>query len=59
MYADIIIDISQEKLDKIFQYRIPEALLDRLTVGMQVRVPFGGANVARTGYVVEIGRAHV
>ncbi len=54
MYADIIIDISQEKLDKIFQYRIPEALLDRLTVGMQVRVPFGGANVARTGYVVDI-----
>lgn len=26
MYADIIIDITHEKLDKIFQYRIPSHL---------------------------------
>lgn len=54
MYADIIIDISHEKLDKIFQYRIPEPLLGRLTIGMQVRVPFGSGNALRTGYVVNI-----
>lgn len=54
MYADIIIDISHEKLDKTFQYRIPEDLFGRLTIGMQVRVPFGGANTLRTGYVVDI-----
>lgn len=54
MYADIIIDISHEKLDKIFQYRIPKDLLGRLTIGMQVRVPFGGGNTLRTGYVVDI-----
>lgn len=54
MYADVIIDISHEKLDKVFQYRIPEELLERLVVGMQVQVPFGGGNVLRTGYVVDI-----
>ena len=26
MYADIIIDITHEKLDKVFQYRIPSHL---------------------------------
>lgn len=54
MYADVIIDISHEKLDKVFQYRIPEELLERLVIGMQVQVPFGGGNVLRTGYVVDI-----
>ena len=28
LYANIIIDISHEKLDRTFQYRIPEKLLD-------------------------------
>lgn len=54
MYADIIIDISHEKLDRVFQYRIPEELTARLVIGMQVQVPFGGGNVVRTGYVVDI-----
>lgn len=54
MYADIIIDISHEKLDRVFQYRIPEDLLPRLVIGMQVQVPFGGGNTLRTGYVVDI-----
>ena len=26
MFADVIVDIQHEKLDKIFQYRIPEEL---------------------------------
>ncbi|MDD7178136.1 MAG: DEAD/DEAH box helicase family protein, partial [Lachnospiraceae bacterium] len=54
MYADIIIDISHEKLDRVFQYRIPEEMLAHLVIGMQVQVPFGGGNTLRTGYVVDI-----
>lgn len=54
MYADIIIDISHEKLDRVFQYRIPEKMLGRLIIGMQVRVPFGSGNALRTGYVTGI-----
>lgn len=51
-YANIIVDISQEKLDKTFQYRIPVALRERLRIGMQVQVPFGPRKI--TGYVVEM-----
>ena len=36
MYADIIIDISHEKLDKVFQYRIPKCLEPVLKTGMEV-----------------------
>ncbi|MEY8235518.1 primosomal protein N' [Lachnospiraceae bacterium 66-29] len=54
MYANIIIDISHEKLDKTFQYRIPEKLQGQLMVGMQVEVPFGNGAGRRTGYVVEL-----
>lgn len=53
-YANIIIDISHEKVDRPFQYRIPEALQDALHVGMAVTVPFGRGNSRRTGYVVEL-----
>ncbi len=51
-YARIIVDISQEKLDKTFDYRIPEHLRAQLAVGMQVTVPFG--NRRMTGYVIEL-----
>ncbi len=54
MYANVIIDISHEKVDRTFQYRIPEELAGQVRVGMQVRVPFGAGNHERKGYVVEI-----
>ncbi|MDE5938940.1 MAG: primosomal protein N', partial [Lachnospiraceae bacterium] len=53
-YADVIIDIAHEKVDRVFQYRIPEALLETVRPGVQVRVPFGAGNRERTGYVVDI-----
>ncbi len=53
-YASIIIDISHEDVDRVFQYRIPSALMPKIRVGVQVCVPFGSGNRTRTGYVVEI-----
>ena len=32
LYADIIVDISHEKLDRPFQYRVPPRLADKLEV---------------------------
>ena len=52
MYADIIIDISHEQLDKTFQYAIPEELDGTVEIGSVVRVPFGKGNRMITGYVV-------
>ena len=44
-YADIIVDISHEKLDKSFQYLVPEKLKDEIQVGMVVSIPFGSLSL--------------
>lgn len=54
MYADIVIDISHESLDRPFQYRIPEALEARICPGLWVWVPFGKGNSQRKGFVLRI-----
>lgn len=54
LYANIIIDISHEKLDRTFQYRIPEKLLDQIHPGTPVEIPFGRSNRKIRGYVVEV-----
>lgn len=52
MYANIIVDISQEKLDKTFQYLVPPQLEQVIAEGMRVGVPFGRRTI--TGYVVAL-----
>lgn len=54
MFADVIIDIQNEKLDRIFQYRIPQEIKNRLEAGMEVIVPFGKGNRQMKGYVTGI-----
>jgi len=51
-YANIIVDISHEKLDKTFQYLIPQELVEEVRVGVLVDIPFGKRSL--TGYVVEL-----
>ncbi len=53
-YADIIIDISHEAIDRTFQYRIPDELAEQIRIGTQVSIPFGRGNHLRTGYVVSV-----
>lgn len=55
LYADIIIDISLDNLDKPYQYRIPSGYEERVTVGSAVMIPFGKGNRMVKGYVVGIG----
>ena len=52
MYADIIIDISHEQLDKTFQYAVPDDMDGSVDIGTSVRVPFGKGNRIITGYVM-------
>lgn len=53
-FANIIVDISHEKVDRPFQYRIPDGLKNELAVGMAVMIPFGAGNKLIKGYVMEI-----
>ncbi len=55
LYADIIVDISHEKLDKPFQYRVPDRLKNVLETGMCVEVPFGNGNKLLKGYCIGMG----
>lgn len=52
MYADIIIDISHENLDKTYQYAIPEEFAAAAVIGAPVTVPFGKGNRQISGYIV-------
>ena len=54
MYADIIVDISHEQLDRTFQYAVPEEMEQDIDVGVLVNVPFGRCNRTITGYVIEL-----
>lgn len=51
-YADVIVDISHESVDKPFTYRIPEEFSPKPEIGMSVLVPFGKGNKLRQGYVI-------
>ena len=53
-YADIIIDISHSAIERVFQYRIPDAIVDRVEIGSLVKVPFGRGDACRHGYVIGI-----
>ncbi len=51
-YANIIIDISHEKVDRMFQYVVPGELRGRVKPGSCVSVPFGAGDRLRKGYCI-------
>ena len=52
LYADIIVDISVQALDRPFSYRIPDVFRDTVGVGSLVTIPFGKRIVR--GYVIRL-----
>ncbi len=53
-FAQVIIDISNENVDKAFSYCIPPELANDIEIGTAVDVPFGRGNKLRKGYVIDI-----
>ena len=53
-YAGIVVDISLEKLDRVFDYKIPVHLEDEIYPGVQVMIPFGAGNRKIKGFVLQI-----
>lgn len=51
MFADVIVDISAESLDRPFQYIIPDRLTEKIKPGTPVIIPFG-TNRMVEGFVV-------
>ena len=55
VYADVIVDITNEKLDRTFQYKVPPELTGEIGPGTAVQIPFGNGNRTITGYVLSVG----
>ncbi|SFQ16700.1 replication restart DNA helicase PriA [Lachnospiraceae bacterium XBB1006] len=51
-YAQIIVDLSIEKLDRPFTYHVPQELKEILRIGDLVEVPFGRGNRSLQGFVI-------
>ena len=59
MFADVIVDISHEAVDRTFEYIIPENLEGSVREGSQVYIPFGKGNKLRLGFVINIKKRAV
>lgn len=54
MIAEIIVDHRSKQVDRAFDYRVPEELCDKITIGSRVIVPFSRSNKEVEGFCVGI-----
>ena len=54
MIAEVIIDSRAKKLNRKFDYKIPDNLKDLIDVGSRVLVPFANFKTLEQGYVIKI-----
>ena len=54
-YVKVIVDISLQKLDRTFDYKVPEELSGEIHPGVRIRAPFGNREI--TGYVLDVSDA--
>lgn len=53
-YAQVIVGLKASQVDRIFSYRIPPTLEDRIQEGMVAEVPFGNGNQPYRGFIIGI-----
>lgn len=54
MIAKVVINSPLPRLDRLFDYSIPEALRDSVASGVRVKVPFGRSKSTLDAFVVEV-----
>ncbi len=54
MYAEIVVNQPSRAVDRIFDYEIPEELLDKVFPGTRVIIPFSNANTEKEGFVLRV-----
>lgn len=52
MFAQVILSISHNDIDRVFDYAVPEKFEVKAKLGMRVRVPFGKGGNITEGYIV-------
>ena len=54
LFANVIIDVTHEALNKPFVYLVPNELKDKIKIGDKVVVPFGKSNKQIEGFIIQI-----
>lgn len=54
LIALVAVENCSYSFDKLFSYRVPDVLIDILTQGMRVLIPFGRGSTLRQGFVFDI-----
>ena len=54
MYAEIIINSDALEIDRLFTYKVPYELIEKINVGFRVKVPFGQRSKPVEGFVYSI-----
>ena len=52
MIIGVLVELSSKNIDKIFDYKVPVQLEDKIKIGIRVEVPFGSQRLE--GFVLEI-----
>ncbi|MCR4719967.1 MAG: primosomal protein N' [Firmicutes bacterium] len=54
MIAEVVVNYKSKKVDKLFDYKVPDELGDKVCIGACVTVPFGRADKPKEGYVFSV-----
>ena len=54
MYAEIVVNLTSRSVDRLFDYKIPPALLRDIKPGSRVIVPFSRNNSEKEGFVLRV-----
>ena len=54
LFVQVAVENTVYHFDKLFTYRVPEALKERVAPGVRVSVPFGSGNRRRVGLVFSL-----
>ncbi|MCI8346470.1 MAG: primosomal protein N' [Bacilli bacterium] len=52
MIVGVLVELSNKKIDRIFDYRVEERFIDSIKIGIRVEVPFG--HQVLEGFILEI-----
>ena len=52
LIAGVLVELSNKKIDRVFDYEVPEELQESMKLGIRVEVPFG--NRILEGFVLEL-----
>ena len=52
MVVGVLVELSNKNIDRVFDYKVPNDLIDKVKVGVRVSVPFGKMTI--DGFILEI-----